>query len=166
MSMSRRTQIGAAIGVLATVLLPATSSAASSRCVAVAGHYTERPVTGPGCLSPVGLCIAATYRGGVSGTAQAQATSIVATADTPATSVQLFTSDSTITGRAGHRTGTLIIKNAGAFASAGDGSIVDLQTIVGGTGELTGATGALRAQGTFTFPNGGTSHYTGTVCLH
>lgn len=165
MSVSRRTRIGIALRVLAAVLLPATSSQASSHCITVAGEYTERPVTGPDCLSPVGLCIAATYRGGVSGTAQARATSIVATADTPATSVQLFTSDSIITGQVGHRSGTLIIKNAGSFASAGDGPIVDLQTIVGGTGKLTGATGNLRAQGTFTFPDGGRSHYIGTVCL-
>jgi len=99
------------------------------------------------------------------GQAEARATSIVATADTPSTTVQLFTSDSTVTGRAAGRAGTLIIKNAGAFASGGTGSIVDLQTIVGGTGDLAGASGALRAEGTFSFPDGGRSRYTGTVCL-
>jgi hypothetical protein len=45
------------------------------------------------------------------------------------------------------------------------GPIVDLQTIVGGTGDLTGATGALRTQGTFSLVNGGRSAYQGTVCL-
>jgi Protein of unknown function (DUF3224) len=131
----------------------------------VSGEYTEHPVTGPDCTSPIGLCIAATYRGDVKGDAQARATSLVSTADSPITSVQLFTSDTTITGKVAGRSGTLVIKNAGAFASTGDGSIVDLQTIVGGTGGLARATGALRAQGTFTFPDGGRSRYTGTVCL-
>jgi hypothetical protein len=164
MSTSRRIRFGVTLGVLAVVFVPATSSQAATRCVSVSGDYIEHPVTGPDCLSPVGLCIAATYRGGVSGAAEGRATTIVATADTPVTTVSLFTSDTTITGRVHGRTGTLIIKNAGAFAAGGDGSIVDLQTIVGGTGGLTGATGALRAQGTFTFPDGGRSRYTGTVC--
>ncbi len=38
------------------------------------------PVTGPDRTCPVGLCVAATYRGGVTGEAEAHATSIVATA--------------------------------------------------------------------------------------
>jgi hypothetical protein len=165
MSLSRRVRVAVALGVSTTVLLPATSSEASARCVEVSGSYTERPVTGPDCLSPVGLCIAAAYRGDVSGQAEGRATSLVPTADTPTTSVTLFTSDSTITGTVRRRSGSLIIKNAGAFASAGDGSIVDVQTIVGGTGRLAGASGRLRAQGTFVFPDGGRSRYTGTVCL-
>jgi hypothetical protein len=49
--------------------------------------------------------------------------------------------------------------------TASDGSIADLQTVAGGIGGLAGASGFLRAQGTFTFPTGGSSHYIGTVCL-
>jgi hypothetical protein len=45
------------------------------------------------------------------------------------------------------------------------GSIVDLQTIVGGTGQLAGATGELRAHGVFSTANGGESEHEGTVCL-
>ncbi|GAB1692826.1 DUF3224 domain-containing protein [Krasilnikovia sp. M28-CT-15] len=166
MLVARSARIGVTFGVLAIVLGPATAIQAAAHCSTVTGNYDERPVTGPGCLSPVGLCIEATYRGGVTGKAEGSATSIVATADTPATTVQLFTSDSTLTGKIAGRSGTLTIKNAGAFASGGDGSIVDLQTITGGTGELTGATGALRAQGTFSFPDGGHSRYSGTVCVN
>ncbi|WP_117211097.1 DUF3224 domain-containing protein [Allorhizocola rhizosphaerae] len=165
MSLSRRTRYGVVLGVLATILLPTSSVQASADCIEVFGEYVERPVVGPDCDSPVGLCIAAVYRGGVKGDAHARATSIVSTSDSTATSVQLFTSDSTIAGSVAGRPGTLIVKNAGAFASAGDGSIVDLQTIVGGTGRLAGASGTLRAQGTFVFPDGGRSRYTGTVCL-
>jgi hypothetical protein len=165
MSVSRRIRLGVVLGGLAIILVPAASAQAETGCLAVTGFYVERPVTGPTCESEIGLCIAATYYGGVRGDAQARATSIVATADTPTTTVQLFTSESAITGSVADRSGTLFVKNAGAFAAGGDGSIVDVQTIVGGTGDLAGATGALRAHGTFTFPDGGRSGYTGTVCL-
>ncbi len=77
----------------------------------------------------------------------------------------MFTSDSTVTARVAGRSRTLTVKNAGAFSSTNGGPIVDLQTIVGGTGELTGASGALRAQGTFSVTAGGHSRYQGTVCL-
>jgi hypothetical protein len=78
--------------------------------------------------------------------------------------VSLFTSDSTITGRINQWRGSVTIKNAGSFAATGDGSIVDLQTIIGGTGQLAGATGFIRAGGTFTLADGGRSQYIGTVC--
>jgi hypothetical protein len=150
MSTTRRAPWAVAVGALATILLPAASAQATTGCRQVSGDYVERPVTGPDCASPVGLCIAATYRGDIRGEAQARATSITPTADTPTTSVQVFTSDSTITGKVAGRSGALIVNHADAFSSTGGGPIVDLQAIVGGTGRLTGATGALRAQGTFT----------------
>jgi hypothetical protein len=164
-STSIRTRLGALAGIPLILMLPATSAQADNRCIAVKGSYVEHPVTGAECDSPVGLCVAAVYSGGVSGEAQSSATAIISTADTPTTSVQMFTSNSTITAKVKNVSGTLHIKNAGAFASTGDGSIVDLQTIVGGDGGLAGASGTLRAQGTFTVPDGGRSEYDGTVCL-
>lgn len=122
-------------------------------------------MVGPACASPVGLCIAARYQGDIRGAAHSRATSILATADTPATTVQVFTSDTTIDAAVGGRRGTLLIKNAGAFTANPDGSIVDLQTIVGGTGALAGASGSLRASGTFSFATGGHSQWKGTLCL-
>jgi hypothetical protein len=59
----------------------------------------------------------------------------------------------------------LIIKNAGGFPSTNGGPIVDLPTTIGGTGELAGATGALRAEGTFSAATGGRSRYEGVSCL-
>jgi hypothetical protein len=47
------------------------------------------------------------------------------------------------------------------FTGTPDGSIVDLQTIVGGTGGLAGARGFVRASGTFSAATGGTSQYEG-----
>jgi hypothetical protein len=60
--------------------------------------------------------------------------------------------------------GTLLIKNAGAYRTVGDGDIVDVQVITGGTGELAGATGVLRASGTFV-DGAGESEYIGSICL-
>jgi hypothetical protein len=152
----------------AVALIPLMVQGAASAdtvCRTVRGSYVERAVPGPDCDSPVGLCIEGTYRGDIRGSFEGRATSLVATADTPATSVQLFTSDSSITAALGGRRGTIVIKNAGAFSAASDGSIVDLQRIVGGTGDFAGATGALRAEGTFSFATGGTSTWKGEICL-
>jgi hypothetical protein len=131
----------------------------------VEGSYAEHAVTGPDCLSPVGLCIAGTYMGDVRGDFSGQATSITPSAETPVTTVAFFTSNSTISATTRGRSGTLAIKNAGAFTSHPDGSIVDLQTIVGGTGGLAGASGSLRATGTFSFATGGHSTWAGVICL-
>lgn len=160
---TRRAAIIAA-GILPFLLTsPATN--ASALCRTVKGTYVERDTSGDGCTSPVGLCIAGKYSGSIRGDFAGQATSIVATADTPTTNVLAFTSDSTIDARIGNRSGTLIIKNAGVFRTAGEGSIVDLQTIVGGTGAFAAASGDIRAEGTFSTATGGMSHYSGTVCL-
>jgi hypothetical protein len=146
--------------------LVGSASHADEICRTVEGRYTESSFGGPECTSPIGLCITADYTGDVRGRATAVATSLVATADTPATAVSLFTSDSTLEAAVGSRRGTLTIKNAGAFRGVGEGSIVDLQTIVGATGGLAGATGDLRASGVVSFATGtGTSAYRGTICL-
>jgi hypothetical protein len=118
------------------------------------------------CTSPVGLCIAGEYNGVIKGAFEGKATSIVPTADTPSKGVALFTSDSVIHARIGGKEGDLIIKNAGAFLTTGDGDIVDAQVITGGTGGLAGATGLLRASGVFDPQTGsGESEYIGSVCL-
>jgi len=153
------------VAVVAALTLTAGQSAAQSGCFPVAGRYTEHAVSGSQCLSPVGLCIAGTYSGDISGSFSGTANAITPTADTPTTSVLAFTSDSTITGAVNGRHGALIIKNAGVFTTTPDGSIVDLQTIVGGTGKLVGAQGFVRASGTFSGADGGTSEYEGSVCM-
>ena len=154
------------VAVVAALTLTAGQSAAASGCFTVSGRYTEHAVTGPECRSPVGLCIAGTYRGDISGSLRGSATTVTPTADTFATtSVLTFTSDSTITGAVkGHR-GTLVVKNAGVFTTLPDGSIVDLQTVVGGTGKLAVAHGFVRASGPFSAVSGGASDYEGSVCV-
>ena len=159
-----RAVVGAGAASLAALIAAAIPSEAASGCAEVAGSYVEHAVS-ENCLSPVGLCIAGTYSGQIRGDFEGRATSILTTADTATTGVAMFTSDSTIDATVAGHSGTLIIKNAGAFSSANGGPIVDLQTVVGGTGGLTGASGALRAEGTFSATSGGRSRYQGTVCL-
>ena len=160
-----RVVVVSGVAVVAALTLTAGQSAAESGCFKVSGRYTEHAVTGPECRSPVGLCIAGTYRGDISGSFSGSATTITPTADTNTTSVLTFTSDSTITGTVKGKRGTLIVKNAGVFTTRPDGSIVDLQTIVGGTGTLAGAQGFVRASGTLSAADGGTSEYEGSVCV-
>lgn len=160
----RRVLLAAGAGTAGMLALTSGASAAIS-CLSLAGSYAERDASGPDCTSPVGLCITGKYSGDIRGSFVGQATTLVPTADTPATSVLLFTSTSAINAQIRGRTGTLRILNAGAFRTAGEGSIVDLQTIVGGTEAFSGATGDLRASGTFSQATGGRSSYTGSICL-
>ncbi|MEZ4732886.1 MAG: hypothetical protein R3E79_37775 [Caldilineaceae bacterium] len=146
-----------------TVLTASSGAYADVRCRKVEGRYAEHIVPPPDCTSAYGLCIAGEYRGDVQGNFFGAVTSLTPTA---VGEVQLFTSDSTIHARIGNKEGDLIIKNAGAFQTAGAGNIVDLQYIVGGTGQFAGASGALRASGTFDSATGmGESSYEGEVCL-
>jgi hypothetical protein len=152
--------------VLAAVALALTAGSASAQsCRTVTGHYVEHAVQ-ENCSSPVGLCIAGEYSGVIEGAFEGTATSLVQTADTPTTGVLLFTSDSTIHAKIGGKEGDLLIKNAGVFRTIGEGEILDLQVITGGTGELAGATGTLRASGTFSSATqSGESEYVGNICL-
>jgi hypothetical protein len=152
--------------LFATVALALTATTAGAQtCSTVTGHYVEHAVT-EGCNSPTGLCIAGEYSGVIKGAFEGVATSLVPTADTPTTGALLFTSDSVIHARVAGKEGDLLIKNAGVFRSIGDGEILDLQTIIGGTGELAGASGVLRASGVFNPATGsGESEYIGNVCL-
>lgn len=149
----------------ASALLLGGTAAADATCRSFSGRYDEQ-IAPDGCTSTVGLCIDAQYTSGpVHGTFHGVVTSLVPTADTAATNVLLFTTDTVATVHAWGRSGTLTIKNAGSFATTGRGDIVDLQTIVGGSGDFAGASGAIQAFGTFDAASGvGTSRFVGTVC--
>lgn len=157
---------GSAATVALVALVTGNSvGAAASPCFRATGHYQEHLAV-DGCSSPVGLCIAIDYDGVVRGDGFGTATSFLSTIDSATTGVVAFTSDSVIHAQVHGRSGDLIVKNAGVFQQGGDGNIVDDQTIVGGTGELAGATGVLRASGTFSPVTGtGSSTYDGKVCF-
>jgi hypothetical protein len=87
-------------------------------------------------------------------------TSQVTSMDTPSTSVVLLTGNNTLQTSGG----TLMIKDAVLLQATGAGNFAEVDTIVGGTSEWAGATGTLRAQGTFV--NGsGEGDYIGEVCV-
>lgn len=138
---------------------------AQAGCRPVNGHYSEQLLAGPTCASAVGVCIQGSYSGVLHGSFFTQVDTFTATTDTPQTQVSLFTAGSQLHVALAGRQGTLMIRNAGAVRGAGSGEIVDVQTVVGGTGELAGASGVITAVGTFTFAEGGRSEYGGTVCL-
>ena len=159
--LARRVTGGAVAGL--ALLLTGSSVGAASPCEKVKGSYDEHAETA-GCASPVGLCIAGVYSGSIKGDFFGTALTVVPNADTGTTGVLTFTAHSVIHAKLRGEQGDLVIDNAGVFQTTPPGNIVDLQTIVGGTGDLAGATGAIRASGVFT-SGAGTSAYEGQVCL-
>jgi hypothetical protein len=158
-----------AIRLAATLTLIASgtiglSDAGASECRQVRGHLEETLVAGPDCTSPVGLCTVAQMFGALRGEARFTASAIIPSADTPTTGVVFVTGDTVIADAtlAGLR-GTLIVKDAAAFRTVGDGDLVDVQTIIGGTEDFAGTTGVLRVSGNFV-ATGGSSTYEGVVC--
>jgi hypothetical protein len=144
----------------------AAISVAHADCKSVKGAIDETVVGGTACLSPVALCTVGQMAGQLKGTARFTASAIISSADTPTTGVVFVTGDTTVTdARLGAKRGTLLIKNAAAFRTVGDGDLTDTQVIIGAAGDLAGASGALRVTGTFSLATGtGTSFYEGTVC--
>jgi hypothetical protein len=148
------------------LILVSASASADAQCRRVRGFYEEHAEDPTSCPSPVGLCIAGEYSGNIKGIFRATATSLTPTADTPATGVLHFTGDGVINAQIRGKQGDLAFKSAGAFQSNDAGNIVDLQYITGGTDELAGASGVIRASGTFDPVTGmGESEYEGMICM-
>lgn len=151
-------------GAFAAILLTASAANANSNCQRVVGFVEEAPLAGPACTSPVGLCTQFTFHGVLRGDGTFTAATFITTADTPTTNVVFSTGDSVLHARIGSRQGDLIIKPAAVYHTAGEGELLDVETIVGGTGDFVGASGVLKVVGNFLFPDGGTSIYDGSVC--
>ncbi|MCE7986695.1 MAG: hypothetical protein DYG89_36440 [Caldilinea sp. CFX5] len=155
-------------GCMAPPVVAASVSSLSTEplCQQVKGRYQEQIVDAE-CDSPVGLCFAGEYTSGaIRGTAFVKGNTLAPTADTPTTSVVLFSSTTTVQARMGGKQGELLLKNAGAFQSTGAGTIVDVQFITGGAGDFSGASGVIHASGRLDPLTGyGESAYEGTLCL-
>ena len=151
-------------GAVSMVSAADTAPSNSPRCIRVSGFFDEQVVTS-GCSSAVGLCTGSRYQGDLIADSFFTASTIVPTTDTPDTGVVFATGESILTNaRVGGKRGSLTIKNAAVFHTAGDGELLDVQTIVGGSDDLAGATGVIRAVGNFV--NGaGRSTFDGSICL-
>lgn len=135
------------------------SVAAASACKKVNGKLTLQALPSSSCVSAISLCASATLSGDLAGVSSFAGTGQAATADTPTTAVILLTGDNAI-----HTAGgTLLTKDAIVLQTIGAGQFAEVDTVVGGTGEWAGATGAFRAQGTFANGVGG-GDYVGEIC--
>lgn len=142
--------------LVSIVAVGSTASAAT-----IVGHFSSVVVSGPDCLSPIGLCTRGTLSGGLKGEFFFTATSLVPTADTPATGVVLYTGEIVLT----TKDGTLTCRDAGGFQTVGAGAVSSVCAIVGGTADLTGASGTIQFVGNFTLADGGDGDYRGSVTL-
>lgn len=161
--MSVRIAAAALFAVSVTAALisaPAGQAAAASKCKNVRGHVTSHTVT-ENCPSPIGLCAGGQFYGAIRGELFLVATTLTPTQDTPATGVYIFTGDGVVK----TKEGDILTKDAGALnlAPGSSGDDVSIVTITGGTGAYAGATGRLRASGTFS-ETGGEFSYEGEVC--
>jgi hypothetical protein len=150
------------VGVAALLpLVLAASAAQAAGCKKVGGSFTLTPVSGPGCAAAVGICAAGAYKGGIKATSAFTGSSLLQTVDTPTTSAIVLTGDNQFSVAGG---GTLSTKDAIVLRTTGAGEFAEVDTVVGGTGQLAGTTGVLRAQGTFTATAGGGGEYLGELC--
>lgn len=133
---------------------------AAADCKKLSGKFFLQPVSGPGCLSTVGVCAALEYRGDLKGTSDFTGSSLIPTADTPTTEVVLLTGDNVI-----HTPeGDLFTKDAIALKTTGENEFAEVDVAVGGTGVWAGATGTITSTGTFDPVAGGTGRYEGEIC--
>lgn len=147
---------GALLVLISLLSMGGQAGAASG---SVKGRFESQAVTGAGCTSPVGLCTAGTLTGGIKGTFEFTATSLIQSVDTPTTGVVLYTGDIAI-----HtKDGDLSCKDAGAFRTTGAGEVSSVCTIIGGTDGLAGTSGVIQFVGTFTTAFGGAGDYRGTL---
>lgn len=143
----------------ATASLPALAE-----CRKVNGHYTEQVAAGA-CTAAAGVCLQGTYSGVLQGGFTTMVDTFVPNAEAPPVPYAQFTATSTLHVRIAGREGMLLVRNAGAVRLDATGEIVDLQSIVGGTGGFAGASGVMTSTGSFSFAGGGRSEYGGQVCL-
>jgi hypothetical protein len=162
--LHRSMRLAAALALIVSAAawsFPATAL----ECSQITGHVEETQVPPPTCLSPEGLCTIAQISGSLKGEAFFTASDIIVSADTPTTGVVFVIGDTVVVdARLGDKRGTLTVKNAAVFRTIGDGDLLDVQIITGGTGDFVGATGTVRSVGTFV-AGSGSSTIEGFVCV-
>jgi hypothetical protein len=150
----------------AALLLASAQLSAQAACHPVNGQIHAQSYTDNTCTAPVGICARGVLNGGIQGNFIELATNIISSQDTPATGMVFATGDITVTARIGNKQGDLVIKDAFVTHIGGNYEATDLFTIVGGTGDLTGASGVIYASGAsdpVALTDDGV--YNGKVCL-
>jgi hypothetical protein len=148
------------------LVLAAGSAEAAPRCFEAFGVYKQRQIAGNSCNSPLRQCQIATFTGVVKGTALNGVTRVAGTPDFPITGVLGGTSDGEFEGSVLGRRGGLTVKYAALIDAVGRGDSVSMMTIIGGSGQLSGATGTLRFSTVFDLEVGDvSSKYEGQICL-
>ncbi len=158
--------VSRSLWLAAALILGSTQVHADPACRRVQGSASLKPVPAAQCPSPVGICGMGTFTGGLRGSYTSELFTLTPTADTDVTEVELFTAVTTMpTAHVGRWRGQLVLKEAGAFHVAGAGEFSELYSADGGTGDFVGATGVLRAVGTFVDVIGGSIDYEGQICI-
>jgi hypothetical protein len=155
---SRRSIIGLAL-VACGCFLALVGTPAGAAPEEVNGQFRLLSTSGPDCSSPVGVCMTGAVSGRIKGSFSFTVTSVLTTADTPATGALVTTGDAVVETREGR----IDCKLTGTLRLDGEGPFVSLCVVTGGTGSWTGAEGYLRTSGTFTFDGGGSGSYDGKV---
>jgi hypothetical protein len=145
--------------VLTLLAIGSREAFADAHCHNVRGRITIQALTGPACISPVGLCLAGTLVGALRGDYRFTASALIPSADTPLTGVFFSTGDSELETPGG----TLFTKDALALATSGAGEFSDLSIITGGTGDGAGAFGTITITGAYGAGQG-EAVYAGEVC--
>jgi hypothetical protein len=138
-----RSVAGRLLALLGLLLMSSGAQGASCK---VKGQFTVRQVSGATCLSPVGFCAEAVFTWDLAGTSTFTGSSVTPTVATPTTGVILVTGDGVIQTKGG---GTLSTKDAIVLRTTGSGDFGEVDTVIGGTGQWAGASGAFWAQGLF-----------------
>ena len=163
-SSPRAQGVSLSLLLAAALILDSAQAGAAPSCRTVRGSASLTPAAD--CHSPVGICGEGTFTGGLRGDYSSMLFTLTETADTAVTQVSLFTAETTIpAARVGHGRGQLVLKEAGAFHTAGAGEFSELYSVAGGTEDFVRATGVLRAVGTFVDGTGGSISYQGRICV-
>jgi hypothetical protein len=148
------------------LVLAASGAEAAPRCFEAFGVFKQRQIAGNPCNSPLRQCQVATFTGVLQGTALNSVTRVAGTPDFPITGVLGGTSDGEFEGRVLNRRGGLTVKYAALIDGVGRGDSVSMMTIIGGSGQLSGATGTLRFSTVFDLEAAEvSSKYEGQICL-
>jgi hypothetical protein len=153
-----------ALPILLLTLL-AGGAEAGPLCKQVKGTLDIIPVLGPECTAATGICGRGSFKGDLQGPYASTLDEIIVTADTPKTGVVLITGGTALKARVGFLTGTLNLRDSGAFKSTGNGEFAEIFSVVSGTGWFENATGTLTVTGSFTVATGGGGDFKGEICL-